>query len=171
MLSALRKSEMQRKFRGSDYGAVLSELEHYEPNPDKLYTLEIKEQRKRRSLDANAYCWVLLGQLSKRLKIPSEELYKEYIRRIGKYTVMSMKSEAVETFEKGWQGCGLGWFIVHINDTDDKKFSFIKAYYGSSSYDTAEMSLLLDEIVSDCKEHGIETATGAELKRLKDEWS
>lgn len=171
MLTALIKRKMLRRFKGSDFGAVLEELKQSELNPDKVYTLEFKQAKKKRSLDANAYCWVLLGQLSKALRMPAEELYKEFIRKIGKYTVLSIKNEALAIFEENWHKSGLGCFVVKISETADGKFSFIKAYYGSSSYDTAEMSFLLDEIVLECKEHGIETATGAELERLKSEWS
>ena len=35
---------------------------------------EIKEYRQKRSLDSNAYCWVLLGKLQDKLHIPKEEI-------------------------------------------------------------------------------------------------
>lgn len=52
---------MKREFKGSDFSEVLSALVLFSPDPDKFYTLEIKEKKQKRSLDANAYCWVLLN--------------------------------------------------------------------------------------------------------------
>ena len=161
---------MKKQFKGEDFNVVLSELVMFKPEQDKVYTLEIKEKKKKRSLDANAYCWVLLGQLSKVLRIPADELYKEFIRKVGDYTIMTLKTATVAKFSEIWQSHGLGWFIVDLGESKIKGFSHIRAYHGSSSYDTKEMATLLDEIVLECKEYGIETATGAELARLKDEW-
>ena len=43
-------------------------------------------------------------------------------------------------------------------------------YYGSSEYDTAQMSRLLDAIIREAKLQNIETATPEELARLKENW-
>ena len=48
-----------------------------------LYDLEVKEHRKKRSLDANAMAWKLLGELAAVMKVPSEEIYRDYIRDVG----------------------------------------------------------------------------------------
>lgn len=161
---------MTKSFLGKNYRAVLSELVLFSPDDEKVYELTIKEKKKKRSLDANAYCWVLLGQLSKKLRIPPEELYKEFLRKSSNYTVMTLKTQAVAKFSEKWQSNGIGWFIVDLGESRIQGFSHIRAYHGSSSYDTKEMSLLLDEIVEACKENNIETATGAELALLKRGW-
>ena len=162
---------MKKTFKGSAFDIVLSELVLFKPEQDKVYELEIKEKKKKRSLDANAYCWVLLVQLSKVLRIPPESLYKEFIRKSSNYTVMTLKTQAVAKFSEKWQSNGIGWFIVDLGESKFEGFSHIRAYHGSSSYDTKEMSLLLDEIVYECKENGIETATGSELALLKENWN
>ena len=161
---------MTKSFLGKNYRAVLSELVLFSPDGEKVYELTIKEKKKKRSLDANAYCWVLLGQLSKALRIPPESLYKEFIRKSSNYTVMTLKTQAAAKFSEKWQSNGIGWFIVDLGESRIQGFSHIRAYHGSSSYDTKEMSLLLDEIVEACKENNIETATGAELGLLKRGW-
>ena len=38
---------------------------------------------------------------------------------------------------------------------------------GSSNYDSAEMTHLLDGLISECKAIGVETATPEELERMK----
>ena len=52
----------------------------------RTYAAVLKEHRERRSLDANAYCWELIGKLSARLGIPPEDLYREAVRKVGDNT-------------------------------------------------------------------------------------
>ena len=47
--------------------------------PDKIF--EIKEYKKKRTLNSNSYYWVLLNKLAKKLKIPSDELHFELIKK------------------------------------------------------------------------------------------
>lgn len=43
--------------------------------------------------------------------------------------------------------------------------------FKSSTYNTKQMSLLIDNIVQDCKAVDIETMTPTELQVIKDAWS
>lgn len=78
-----------------------------EQDKDKKY--ELKEYKPRRSLDSNAYCWLLLGKLQNALKIPKEDIYKSLIKEIGSYEIIPVKDEAVERFRTAWSKNGLGW--------------------------------------------------------------
>ena len=131
--------------------------------------VEIKEHKNYRSLDANAYLWVLLTKLQDKLSIPKEELYKNYIQKIGSSEILPVKNEAVDKFREAWQRNGLGW----ITETTKSKldgFTNVIAYYGSSSYNTAEMSRLINEVVDDCKEQSIETKSDNEINSLLKQW-
>ena len=87
---------------------------------------EIKEYRPRRSLDSNAYCWVLLGKLQDKLNIPKEEIYRDLIKNIGSYEIIPVKNEAVERFRQAWSNHGLGW----ITETMKSKLErFYKCHY------------------------------------------
>lgn len=136
----------------------------------KKYVAEIKEWRGIRSLDANAYFWVLLDKLAEVTREPKTELYRSYVREIGGNNyVVCAKDEYVDLLRKGWEREGLGW----ITDTLPSKLdgcTKIIFYYGSSTYDTSQMSRLIEMAVADCKEQGIETLTPAELARLTSEW-
>lgn len=133
-------------------------------------SVEIKKFRKKRSLDANAYAWVLIDKLAPRLQLSKEEVYREMIRNIGGVSeTVCVKSEAVERLCVGWSRNGLGWFTDTFPSKLDGCTNVI-LYYGSSSYDTKQMSDLIDLCVFTCKEHGIETATPDELAKYKDEW-
>lgn len=85
---------------------------------DKTKQYEVKEVKKKRSLDSNAYAWVLLGKLQDKLRIPKEEIYRSIIKEIGSYEVVPIKNEAVEKFRQAWSKNGLGW----ITETTKSKF-------------------------------------------------
>jgi hypothetical protein len=147
-----------------------------EENYNKLLSLksqnkhvEIKEHKNHRSLDANAYLWVLLTKLQDKLSIPKEELYKNYIQKIGSSEILPVKNEAVDKFKEAWQRNGLGW-ITETTKSKLNGFTNVIAYYGSSSYNTAEMSRLINEVVDDCKEQNIETKSDSEINSLLKQW-
>lgn len=136
----------------------------------KQYVVEVKEHRKRRSLDANAYFWVLADKLSAANGLTKEEVYKNAIRDIsGVSDTVCVLNESVEKVRQGWQKHGLGWQTEEYPSKLEGCTNVI-LYYGSSAYDSAQMSRLIDNIVQDCKAVGIETMTPAELESLKAGW-
>ena len=138
-----------------------------EQEKDKQF--EIKLYKPRRSLDSNAYCWLLLGKLQEALKIPKEDIYRDLIKNIGSYEIIPIKNEALDKFRSAWSKNGIGW----ITETTPSKldgFTNVLAYYGSSTYNTSEMSKLIDLIVQECQQLGIETKNPAELKSLLESW-
>lgn len=76
---------------------------------DKTKQYEVKEVKKKRSLDSNAYAWVLLGKLQDKLALKKEDIYRTMIKEIGSYEVIPVKNEAVERFCQAWSKNGLGW--------------------------------------------------------------
>lgn len=137
---------------------------------DGEVAVEIKKYRKRRSLDANAYAWVLIDRLAEKLHMTKIDVYRELIRNIGGVSqTVCVQDKAVQDLISGWSHNGLGWFA----ETMPSKLSGctnVILYYGSSSYDSAQMSALLDLLIDDCKAQGIETTTPEELAKYKEEW-
>ena len=135
---------------------------------DKL-SVEAKKYRKKRSLDANAYCWVLINKLAEKLNLKPIEVYRKAIYEIGVREVIPVKNEAVDRYKEVWQNNGLGWLCETV-PSKLNVYTNVIAWYGSSVYDSKEMSRLVDGIVDECKLQNIETMTPAELKRLKEAW-
>lgn len=136
-----------------------------------LHTAILKRFTKKRSLDANAYAWALLGKLSAALRIPKEEIYRNLIKEIGdNYEILPIRNEAVNTFKERWSHGRLGWIVEELGASKLSGYTNICAYYGSSVYDTQQMSRLIDLIVEECKQQDIETMTERELSLLKEEW-
>lgn len=143
-----------------------------EMKPDKLYETDVKPHKEKRSLDANAYFWLLCGKMAAVTGIPKNELYQEYIKEIGdNFDIVPVREDAFSRWVKNWQSKGLGWLCEDLGPSKANGYRNVACYYGSSCYDTAQMSRLIDLVVYDCKEQDIETATPEELARLKEEWN
>lgn len=138
--------------------------------PGKVYDVEIKEHREKRSLDANAYCWVLLDKLAEALDTTKEELYRGYVRKIGPFKDFDLTVDEAKTFRTAWERLGQGWPTEQVDFTPDGERVVIRAYYGSSTYNTKRMSRLIDMIVEDCREQAIETLTPQQLDAMKERW-
>lgn len=135
-----------------------------------LLDIEAKKHRNKRSLDANAYCWVLINKLAQKMNIKAVDIYKMEIKDIGVYEVLPIKNEAVEKFIEAWQKNGIGWPCEIIGKSKIDGYTNLKAYYGSSTYSSKEMSRLIDSIVEDCKMQGIPTDTPEQIQKYKEEW-
>lgn len=138
-------------------------------NEEKL-DIEVKKHRKKRSLDANAYCWVLIGKIAERINAAPVDVYKMAIKDIGVYEVLPIKNTAVKMFTQAWSKNGIGWVCEIIGDSKLEGYTNIKAYYGSSTYDTKQMARLIDSIIEDCKLLGIDTDTPEQIARYKEGW-
>ena len=136
----------------------------------KALAVEIKQYRQKRSLDANAYCFVLCQKIAEAVKSTKELVYKKAIREVGQFEIVPIKNEAVERWIEVWGSKGLGWFAEVLEESKLRGYKKVISYYGSSVYDSREMAVLIDEIVLWCKELGLETLTPSEIARLKEEW-
>lgn len=135
------------------------------------YDLSLKEHREKRSLDANAYAWVLIHKLAAAMGIPPVEVYRNAIRGVGdNYTPMCVREQDVERFTRNWQKNGLGWLVDSLGASQVPGCRNLAAYHGSSTYDTKQMARLIDNLIQDCKALDIETLPPDKLELLKVEW-
>lgn len=142
------------------------------------WDVSVRKHRQKRSLDANSYAWVLIGKLTEKLadlmrsgKAPTkEQVYRSHIKDVGVYEALPIRADAVWRFKSAWESRGVGWIVEIVDDSKLEGYKRVHAYYGSSTYDTREMSRLIDNLVQDCKELGIETLPPHELERLKEDW-
>lgn len=136
----------------------------------KTYTVEIKEKKEKRSREANSYAWVLLDKLAEKLHIPKEDIYRDLIKNIGGNSeIVCVQNKAVERLCEGWKRNGIGW----VTDTFESKIdgcTNVILYYGSSTYDTAQMHRLIELIVQECKQQDIEVMSERELSLIKSEY-
>ncbi len=136
----------------------------------KLYILTIKLHRKKRSTDANAKLWALLSDLSEVLHIPPEEIYQGYIPDVGgNYRIVPVKPEEIPEWEKDWCRGHIGRMVDDMGPCVSKDlagYHNLKLYRGSSEYDSATFSRLLELVIQDCRQLGIETLSEREKSLL-----
>ena len=129
---------------------------------DKLF--EIKEHKEKRSLTANAYAWTLIGKIADALRTSKEETYLTMLKRYGQSEMVSVLSSIdVSGYFKYYEP-------VATATLQGKEFTHYKIFKGSSEYDSREMAVLIDGIVSEAKELDIETLPPSEVERLKNMW-
>lgn len=129
--------------------------------------IKIVKHRKKRSLDANAYAWVLMSKIAQKLGTSKDEVYEDALRKYpipfeseNGYVVISIKSEIDISMLPGH------WMMIK----DNGQFKGYMMLKGSSEYDTREMARFIDGIIYDAKELGIQTETPDEIERMKAMW-
>lgn len=141
--------------------ASLEEIENVE-----LLDIEAKKHREKRSLDANAYLWVLLQEMADKLETSKDELYIEMLGRYGVFTHIIVKEKAVNRFMEEYRLVkDLGEITVK-----GKTGHQLQCYFGSSTYDSKEFLVLLNGVVNEAKTIGITTLDELELQAMYDEW-
>jgi len=122
--------------------------------------------RQKRSLDANALLWVMLQSIATTLRADKWQIYLQMLKRYGKYTYICVKPSVVEAVKQQWRECEeLG--EVSINGQPAIQ---MLCYFGSSTYNTKEFSVLLDGVISEMKEMGLDTPTSEDMKRSLEQW-
>ena len=139
---------------------------------DNKLSIEIKKYRKSRSIDANRYFWKLLQEVCEYKDIDTIEEYKRRVKELGIFKQFKIMTQDVKTFQKIWTDRGIAWFCEVADTTyiGNVEIKIINAYYGSSSYNTKQMSRLIDNLVQDCKAIGIETKSDAKIDSLLRQW-
>lgn len=139
------------------------------PAQDKPMEIVLQTINKKRSLSANAYCWVLFDEIAKAIKNTAVNVYKAAIRDVGVYELMYMPIGAVDRFIDIWNAKGDGW-QAELLEAEYQGLSCVKAFYGSSTYNTSEMTRLIDWAIDEAEELGIETLTPDQKNLLLQEW-
>lgn len=148
----------------SDFSEMYDELK------SAPVAVEIKKARKHRSLTANAYAWALIDQIAERTGMKKSEVYRNAIREIGGVsTVVCVMDKAVERLQSGWGKQGLGW-QSEIMESKIGGCSNVILYYGSSTYDAAQMARFIDSLVQDAEALGIPTISQKEAERMLAKW-
>ena len=131
---------------------------------DKNKTFEIKEYHKKRSLNANAYAWALIGKIADVLRNSKDEIYLEMLKKYGQSEIVSVLSDINVT----------GYFKyfeeIATVKLQGKNFTHYKVFKGTSEYNTAEMAVFIDGVISEADELGIDTLPPDEVKKIKSLW-
>lgn len=126
-----------------------------------IYDFQVKEHKEKRSLNANSYCWVLITKIAEKIRMSKEDCYKRMLRDYGQSDViMMLPNIPADKYFKYFDSLG-----NHNGET------IYRVYRGSSTYDTYEMSVLIDGVVQEAKNLDIEVMTPRELALIKETWN
>ena len=139
-------------------------------DPDAEYDITIEKKRRRRSLDANAYMWVLADKIGEAIGATPKEVYRKAVLEVGVFYYAAIPNEQAAAAIRTWEHNGTGWMAFREPYCKVDGCTKIKFYQGSSVYDTKQMSRLLDYIVEEAAGLGIETETPDEIAKLESEW-
>lgn len=120
----------------------------------------IEPYREKRSLDANAYMWILCTKIAEVVRSSKDEVYEEMIQKYGYMSeiTITVKSEVdMGRIQGHWK---------FIKESQDGKFKAYQMIRGTSDYDRAEMAHFIDMVVSEAKELDIETLPESEIQRM-----
>lgn len=145
---------------------------------DKQEKLSIKidKYRESRSLNANSYAWLLMTKLAEERskdgeRVTKEDVYRDEIKDMNIYKDFeNLSPDDAKTLQTAWSMLGTGWLSEQVDFMPDGENVIIRCYYGSSKYNTKQMSKLIDNIVQDCHAIGIETKTPEQIAELLSLW-
>ena len=130
-------------------------------NQDRNKLFDITEHKEKRSRDANALLWACLGEIAGAIRSDKWSVYLQMLKRYGRYTYICVKPYVVEAVKKQWRECE----EIGTIDIDGQEAVQMLCYFGSSTYNSKEFSVLLDGVISEMKELGLDTPADRELKR------
>jgi hypothetical protein len=150
----------------SESKSVENLLEEFSQKKDKVWEAAIAIKRKKRSLNANAALWKMLSMMADKLNTTKDELYLEMLDRYGVFTHVVVKPNVVHRVKQEWKTVReLGEVVVN-----GQKGIQLQCYFGSSTYDSKEFSVLLDGVIQEAKEIGIDFISREEQARMIAEW-
>ena len=132
----------------------------------KIYTIDIKEYKEKRSKNANDYSWVLQDKIAKALNKSIDEIHKEMVLSYGVIETYSIKKEASESAMRLFDY----YEVLGESSLNGKEFVHIKAGLGTHTYNTSEMAKFIDGVVQEATNLDIEVKTPEEIAQLKALW-
>ena len=142
------------------------EIIKYLTDQDQEKEWDLKEHKEKRSLDANGLLWACLQEIASALRTDKWSVYLQMLKRYGKFDYVIVREKAVEAMKKQWRELEeVGEIDVH-----GEKAVQLLCYYGSSTYDKKEFSVLLDGVISEMREMGLTPPPDRQTKELLAAW-
>ena len=138
---------------------------------DVAVKVDVKKASKHRSLSANNYAWVLIDKIAEVTGKTVTEVYQNAIREIGGVSeYYGMREAAFESFCEIWTKDHLGRQVEIIPGSAKPGWINVRAWKGSSDFDSAQMARLIDSLIQDAEAQGIPTVPDEEVERMVSRW-
>ena len=142
--------------------------EEYQKLKDVPVDVLIKKHRSLRSLDANAYAWVLISKIAQKMDPPldKQEVYLLMLRRYGQGGQVSIQTNQFESVIREFDYHK----VIGHSTANGREFTHADVLVGSSKYNTQEMATLIDGIVQEAQDLDIDTDTPEQIRQFKERW-
>ena len=144
-----------------------SALQEIDELKDAKLNITVKKHRNKRSLDSNAYAWVLMQKIAEKIGKSKWEVYLDMLQRYSRaFTHLIVKPNAVQAVMNMYRTTiDLGEIVVN-----GQRGHQLQVYFGSSTFDSKEMQVFLEGITETAREMGIQTETPEEIARMNAQW-
>lgn len=154
-----RIKNLQIQYKSLNTAILSIEIDKYPlrylPDGNKPLTVEIKPYKKPRTLNSNALMWELCEKLAEKIPgISKEDVYRQAVHSVGTCYSTTVPTAQAEDLSNSWTCRGVGWLAERIGQDDDT--TSILLYPGSSTYTTDQMARLIDYLIDECKEEGVQ---------------
>lgn len=129
----------------------------------------VKKIKAKKSVNANNYCWELCAQISVAIGVGSVDVYRQALRERGVYKDYEIPEDKVEEANKAWSNNGIGWFTERVDNAVDNKV-ILRCYYGTSSYNSAQLSRIIDFLTEEANDLGLTTLSNKRKEALINKW-
>lgn len=126
--------------------------------PDVRYMLSVEKEKKPRSNDQNRLMWELCQRIAEAIDAKRNEVYREIIRDYGDYVTVRVSRADAALVSNEWQAKGIGW-ITECESADGDDL-VLRLYQGSSTYDTAQMTRVINALMDECRTLDIDVDDG-----------
>lgn len=134
---------------------------------DKLYNLEVKEHRNKRSTQANKYAWELINNIAEVERRPTTDIYKLACRDVPNTSATYyVAEEEYPRFKMTWEDNGISWVAQKVGKAPVPGMLEVEAFYGGSTFDSRQFSILIEKLHQDCWALGIDTKTPEEVASM-----
>lgn len=147
-------------FQIADKAKALKEVEKIKDVEELKITAN--PLRKKRSLDANAYFWVLCDQIAKQLSTDKWTIYLLQLSKYGVFADMQIAKPALDMLRRQFR-------YIETLQEDQERYT-VRCYFGSSTYNTKEMNDLINGTISEAESLGIDTITPKEKEQMLAIW-
>lgn len=145
---------------------ITAKPEECEKYIGKDLDVDFSQHYDRRAMNANRLLWACLGDIAMATGRDKWTEYLELLKDHGKFTYILVKPQAVEMMQKVWRESEV---IGELDHKGEKAVQML-CYFGSSTYNQKEFSVLLDAVVEKMKDLGLDLPPTERMQKALEEW-
>ena len=137
----------------------------YERLSDSDIDITVKKYSDTRTLKANAYLWTIITEIGNRLKLSKDDIYLDMLKAYGQGGMVSIKEKWAKQFERSNK------YHQYLGESElnGETFKHYRFWVGSHEYDKYEFSILIDGVLQEARNLGIEVRPQEEIDSMLNE--